>query len=264
MNAPYGLKDKIAAWAVHAFTASGMVVGFYALIAVSQNNLGLAFALLGLTAIIDGVDGSLARKFKVEEVIPWMSGKTMDTVIDFSTYAIIPAYIMYVATRGGIPLETGGSYLLPEAWRGVLIAIVLLSSTLYYGKKGMISDDLYFVGFPMLWNMIAFYLYYVLALHPFWNALLILIFAILHFVPIKYVYPSRTRQYQSWNLLMSVMLLGSNFVLLMMREGVYFTKAWLYPMRAVSLISVVYFAVLSIYLSYATGTETKSRIENQS
>lgn len=246
----FTFRQKTAAWLVHAFTASGIVAGFFALVAISERHFGLAFGLLFVAVIIDGVDGTLARWCKVEEVLPWMSGKTMDYVIDFATYAIIPAYLIYAATQNGVPPEQGGVYLVPDALRGWSATLILLISTLYYGKKGMVSDDLYFIGFPVLWNLVAFYLYYVLALPPIWNFVLILVFSILHFVPLKYVYPSRTEQHQVLNLCMSALLLGSNFVLLLLLEGHHEQPLLLLVMRILSLISLTYFGAFSLYQSY--------------
>lgn len=144
--------EKIFAWSVHAFTASGIIPAFFAIVAVGNQNFLLAFIMLMLAHFIDGVDGTLARKAKVTEVLPNMSGKMMDCIIDFSTYAIIPAYLLYLA---------------PDFWpavpyiKEISIMAVLLVSTLYYGKEGMVSSDYYFVGFPVLWNWVAFYLYYI-------------------------------------------------------------------------------------------------------
>ena len=58
-------KDKIAAWAVHGFTASGAVLGFLAIISILDNDLVGAFLWLGLALLIDGIDGTLARKIGV-------------------------------------------------------------------------------------------------------------------------------------------------------------------------------------------------------
>jgi len=57
--------DKIAAWAVHGFTASGAVLGFLAIISIVNNDLVGAFLWLGLALLIDGIDGALARKVGV-------------------------------------------------------------------------------------------------------------------------------------------------------------------------------------------------------
>ena len=41
-------KNKIAAWAVHGFTASGAVLGFLAIISILNSDLVGAFLWLGL------------------------------------------------------------------------------------------------------------------------------------------------------------------------------------------------------------------------
>lgn len=243
----YTWSQKAAAWGVHAFTASGIVAGFWGIVSVANGDFFMAFAMLFLTVIIDGVDGTFARIFKVTEVLPNVSGKTMDYVIDFFTYAIVPAFIVYEATQGGIPIDAGGSYLIPESLRIWAAAIILLISTLYYGKEGMVSRDLYFVGFPVLWNLVAFYLYYVTNLPPMGNFIMVLIFAILHFVPIKYLYPSRTKKFMKMNILNTILFLVSNFALLVLIEWEYNQPTALIIARTASILSLLYFGILSIY-----------------
>ena len=55
-------KDKIAAWAVHGFTASGAVLGFLAIISIFNNDQTSSFLWLGLALLVDGLDGTIARK----------------------------------------------------------------------------------------------------------------------------------------------------------------------------------------------------------
>ena len=234
----YSFGQKAAAWAVHAFTASGIVAGFWAIVSAAEGNFSMAFAMLILTVIIDGVDGTFARMCSVTEVLPNVSGKTMDYVIDFATYAIIPAFIIYQAD------------LIPADLRIWAAAIILIVSTLYYGKEGMVSNDMYFVGFPVMWNLVAFYLFYVTNLPPMGNFILVIIFAVLHFVPIKYLYPSRSKKFMKMNILASVVLLGSNFALLLLVGDDRTTTDM--PMetmlaRAFSIGSLLYFGALSVY-----------------
>ena len=56
---------KGVAWAVHAFTTSGIVLGFLALVAVLKSDPIAAFMWLGLALFVDGIDGTLARKARV-------------------------------------------------------------------------------------------------------------------------------------------------------------------------------------------------------
>ena len=88
-------KDKITAWAVHGFTTSGIVLGFLSVVAVLNNDRIAAFLWLGLALLIDGIDGALARKAKVNENAPNIDGSTLDNVIDYFTYVFIPALMIY-------------------------------------------------------------------------------------------------------------------------------------------------------------------------
>ena len=54
------------------------------------------------------------------------------------------------------------------------------------------AGDHFFTGFPSYWNIVVVYLY-VLQLPQRTNAIILVVLAILVFVPIRYVYPSRTR-----------------------------------------------------------------------
>ena len=67
-------KNKLTAWAVHGFTASGIVLGFLAIVAILNNDRVSAFLWLGLALFVDGIDGTLARKAKVNENIPNIDG----------------------------------------------------------------------------------------------------------------------------------------------------------------------------------------------
>ena len=227
MSTQYNTFDKALAWSVHLFTASGLLAGFMAILAINVKDWRAAMFWLILALIIDGVDGTFARMFKVTEVLPNMSGKTIDYVIDFATYAIIPAYFFYMAE------------LVLPAWNLPLTFLILLVSAIYYGKEGMVSDDYYFIGFPVLWNMVVFYLVFVLAL-PFWgNATVIIFFAILHFLPIKFAYPSQATR------LKSLTILASSIILLAMPLIV-----WFYPevpnwLKWVAIGNLVYFGGLS-------------------
>jgi phosphatidylcholine synthase len=246
-SAQYTLKQKIAAWLVHAFTASGIVAGFWAIVCISEGNFFMAFMMLFLTLVIDGIDGTFARMAKTTEVLPNMSGKTMDYVIDFATYAIIPAYLIYAATQNGTPVAEGGSYLVPDNLRFISAAIILLVSTLYYGREGMVSNDYYFVGFPVMWNMVAFYLYYVYQFSPVMNFVMIILFAVLHFVPIKFLYPSRTPRFKGMNIFITILFIVSNVALIVLVETGQTLPFWRAILRGLSLFTMLYFGAMAVY-----------------
>lgn len=231
----YSLGQQAAAWGVHAFTASGIVAGFWSLESAAHGDFFTAFFMLFIALIIDGIDGTFARIFKVQEVLPNMSGKTMDYVIDFATYAIIPAFIIYEAN------------LIPSELNFLTATIILLTSAIYYGKEGMVSNDMYFIGFPVLWNMVAFCLYYVWGLPPMGNFIAILAFAVMHFIPIKFLYPSRTKKFMKMNVLVTVIFILSNVVLLAIVEWKYEMPTELFVAKFLSVATSIYFGAVAVY-----------------
>lgn len=188
---------------MHIFTSLGLLAAFMAIISVDQQDWRGCFLWLFVCFIIDSVDGTLARKFRVKEVLPNMDGKNIDYIIDFAAYALIPALFFYKADMVATNL------MLPT------LAIILLSSALYYGKVGMVEDDQYFIGFPVLWNFVVFFQFFVFDNHQLLNFISVVIFGIMHFVPLKFAYPSRSKRYFWSHLLFSIMgLLGAVLLLL--------------------------------------------------
>lgn len=172
---------KALAYAVHLFTASGLIAGFLALLAIENGDFRVAMFWMLATLVIDGVDGTFARLARVKEVLPRVDGKTIDYVIDFFTYAILSAYFFYHAVE------------MPYLPKMLCVSAMLLSAAIYYGMEGMVSaDGKHFVGFPVLWNMVVYLFVFVIP-GVGWPAIfgLTMLFTILHFVPILVPYPSR-------------------------------------------------------------------------
>jgi phosphatidylcholine synthase len=158
-----------------------------------------------------------------------MDGKSIDYVIDFATYAIIPAFFFYKAemvTASAMPIA---------------ITLILMSSALYYGKKNMVEDEQYFMGFPVLWNFVVFFQFFLVQNHQLTNLISVVIISILHFVPIRFAYPSMSKRYFKSHLLFSIIgLSGALYVL------------YIYPVRVpfveyLSIIGGSYFALFAIY-----------------
>ena len=132
-----------------------------------------------------------------------------------------------------------------QEWiRIVAVSVILVISALYYAKEGMVSEDSCFVGFPVLWNMVAFYLFFVWQFGPWVNFSLILFFAIMHFVPLKYAYPSRKSSFFWPTIINAGIFVIVNLNLL-----------FLYPERptylvVISLLTVLYFFILALYKTY--------------
>ncbi len=193
---------KVFALSVHLFTSSGIVAALLSIIAISHHEWREAMLWLWVCFIIDGLDGTFARMAKVQETLPNWDGKTIDYVIDFCTYAVIPAYFMYEAP------------MFSEAWRFPIAAIVLLTSAMYYGKMGMVSTDNYFVGFPVLWNFVIFYQFFVFHTGETANVIITLLLCVLHFIPIKVPYPSQSLGFRWLHMISLMVAVLSNALLL--------------------------------------------------
>ncbi len=179
--------ENIRAFAVHIFTACGAALALLALIFATGGHWAAMFFCLGLALVVDGVDGPLAREFKVAEVLPRWSGETLDLIVDFTTYVFVPAYA--IAASGLLPNVLA----IPA---GVVVAI---TGALYFADRQMKTSDNYFRGFPAVWNLGAFYLY--LLEPPDWlAAAMIVALAVLSFTPIKFLHPLRVRHWRVFNI----------------------------------------------------------------
>jgi phosphatidylcholine synthase len=210
----------VRAFAVHVFTATGAALALLALIFATGGHWAAMFFTLGLALVVDGVDGPLARAFKVAEMLPRWSGETLDIVVDFVTYVFVPAYA--IAASG----------LLPEALAVVAGVVVVISGAIYFADQQMKTDDNYFRGFPVLWNLAVFYLY-LLEPHEWLAAALVAALALLTFAPIKFLHPLRVKRLRALNvaLLAAWAVLAFIAVVYNLQPGPYVT----WPLVAIAL-----------------------------
>ena len=94
------------AWAVHALTASGVIVGYVALNSVIEGHARAAILWLVGTLLVDAVDGPIARHLDVKARVPELNGEVLDLVIDYFTGVVVPVAFMYRFDL--VPDETGG------------------------------------------------------------------------------------------------------------------------------------------------------------
>jgi phosphatidylcholine synthase len=177
----------VAAFAVHVFTACGAACALLALIAAARVQWPEMFAWLGVALIIDGLDGTFARRLAVAQLLPRWSGDVLDFVVDFATYVFVPAYAVAAGD------------LLPQPVAIPLGLIITVTGALYFADRRMKTSDSYFRGFPALWNVAAFYLF-VLKPVPWIGATAIVVLAAATFVPIHFVHPVRTACWRVFNL----------------------------------------------------------------
>lgn len=223
------IPSRAAAWAVHAFTASGAVMGLAALDATARGDYRAAFLWMMAATAVDGVDGWLARLARVGERTPALDGARLDDIVDYLTYVVAPAFLL---------LRAG---LLPPALAWVVAAAMLLSSAYGFSRTDAKTPDHFFTGFPSYWNVVAIYLY-ALGLDPAVNAAVLLALAALVFVPVGYVYPSRTVAWRA-----PTIVFGTAWAALMVAITWRLPAVWP-PAVLASLAFPLYYVALSVTL----------------
>jgi phosphatidylcholine synthase len=175
------LPARALAFSIHLLTALGAALAALALLAAATEDWPLMFVLLGLALIVDAVDGPLARWFHVAERLPRWSGDVLDLVVDYSTYVLVPAFAIAVGS------------LMPDVWAVLASIVIAVTGALYFADRNMKTADGYFSGFPAVWNVIVFYLF-LLRPAPWLAAAIVGAFAVLTFVPVRFVHPLRVRR----------------------------------------------------------------------
>jgi phosphatidylcholine synthase len=169
---------RAAAFGVHLLTAVGAALALLSLFAAAERRWSLMFLWLGISLIVDTIDGPIARRVRVAELLPRWSGDVLDLVVDFLTYVFVPAFAIAV---GRFWPEPGG----------VLAGIVIVTTgVLYFADRKMKTADNYFRGFPAVWSIVAFFLF-LLRPGPWISGAMIIVPAILTFVPIVFIHPFR-------------------------------------------------------------------------
>ncbi len=163
---------------VHLLTALGAVAALFAVLAILDHHAERMFFWLGIALVIDGIDGIFARAVKVSERLPRFSGERLDLVVDYLTYVFVPVLALltwhYLDGTSGL----------------VISALILLSSLYHFADTESKSTDNAFVGFPAIWNIVAFYVF-ALALSPAFTALVCMIGVLAAFLPLPWVHPFR-------------------------------------------------------------------------
>ena len=126
------------AFAVHIFTATGAALALIALVYAVQGQWPAMFLCFGIALVVDGVDGTIARRLEVGKLLPRWSGEVLDFVVDFVTYVFVPAYA--IAAGGFLPRPLA----LPAG------VVIVVTGALYFADRDMKTADNYFRGFPAI------------------------------------------------------------------------------------------------------------------
>jgi len=174
-------------FAIHLLTASGAAFALLSILAVAGGRWSTAFIWLGIALLVDGVDGPIARRYRVRERLPKWDGAALDFVIDYTTYVFVPAVI--VARALNLPPHI-------DAAMGIAVAV---SGALYFADTRMKQPDNSFRGFPAVWNMAVFVMYAFLP-PPAITIAIVILLAVLTFMPVNFVHPVRVVRWRNLTL----------------------------------------------------------------
>lgn len=219
-------------WLAHLYTASGAATGLAAVLALDAGDLRATFFWLTAATFIDATDGVLARALDVKTKLPWIDGATLDNIIDYLTYVFVPALVV---------VKTG---LVPPGLAVPLASGMLIASSYGFSRTDakVVTTDHFFTGFPSYWNIAVLYLH-VWGFSPSTNAGILILLVVLVFVPIRYVYPSRTTRWR-----VATNLLGSLWAL-SVAAMIWRLPSVDGPWMLLSLVFPIYYLALSARLS---------------
>jgi phosphatidylcholine synthase len=226
--------SRVLAYSVHLYTACGLIVGMFVAAAILSEKYDLAFLWMSVAVLIDATDGSLARRFRVAEVLPHIDGRKLDDIVDYLNYTFLPLVMICHA-----------EWLPRPAWLWTGIPLVA-SSMAFVNAGAKEEEEGFFLGFPSYWNIFAFYTAHCLR---FWGPGLvlaaILVLSVLSVTPVRFVYPNRAPRFRAFFMLGGYAWLGLIVVYLLFLKSTPAASRWLLWL---SFVYPFLYVLLSIYL----------------
>ena len=231
----YSKREKLLAWSAHLFTATGALWGLLSLLAITNQEWIQAFVWMAIAILVDSFDGFLARRVRVKTVLPEFDGALLDNMVDYLNYVFVPAFFL------------SQTDMLPQSFNILGAGLILFASSYQFCQNDAKTEDHYFKGFPSYWNIMVYYLF-LLGLNPWVNFAVVAVLTALVFVPIKYIYPSRTSMHQGLTLVLSALWAIANIVIVATYPN---HAAWLVW---ASLLFGLYYVGMSVYQMFAPRT----------
>jgi phosphatidylcholine synthase len=223
---------KYCAWGVHPYTAAGAIAAIIALDRIAHDDFRGALIAMAIALLLDSTDGPLARSLNVRARLPFFDGNLLDNVVDYLTYVSIPVFFML---RAGIVADDVA---------GLTVASFIMVASAYgFCRTDAKTADHYFRGFPSYWNLAAFYLF-CLRLPLLANTALLIVLAVMEFLPIKFIYPNRTEPLRG--LTLTLAFIWAVVTALMLPAAPSYNPLLLYT----SLAFIVYYFAVSFALYF--------------
>ena len=228
--------NKIKAYSVHLLTGSGILMSFFSIISIINENKLLTFTFLLIALFIDVIDGYLARKYNVKKYSPNVDGRMLDSIVDYVNFVFIPCVIIYKFDY------------VPEQFSLILPLLILAISLFSFSYQKIINDEHLYLGFPSIWNVIIIYLT-ILKLN-IWVNLLILVFLIFFkIIPLKVIHPMRYNKHKKKNSIFALSLIFISFVLLLNAFNINFLNQFLSIFETIWYLLNLYFIILVILIN---------------
>lgn len=203
---PNSRRTRVAlAWSVHAFTITGVLWAALAAAALVNGSIKMMWLWLGVALIVDGIDGSMARKADVKKYTPGFDGTSLDVLVDYLTWTFIPALFMYFH----IPMG-------PHWLAMLMFALICTSSVFCYCNVSLKTSDYFFRGFPAAWNVVAVIMW-VLGTGPILNLVATIVLSVLTVAPLTFVHPFRVKKLMVVNIAASIGWIAMTVVLVAAR-----------------------------------------------
>jgi phosphatidylcholine synthase len=182
------LSSRDLSLALHAFTATGVLVGMAALVAVLDGSARMAIIWLLVAQLIDGIDGPLARRLLPDEATTKFDGYVLDLVIDFVTCVLVPAAFLWEFNI--VNHDRSGM---------IAVAALLMFSCLWFSRTDQQDSESWFHGFPASWNMVVPTLWLLNSSHTV-TLIVVACLSILTMTNIQFAHPVRVVQWRVWNM----------------------------------------------------------------
>jgi len=192
----YTRRQIRAAWAVHALTALGVIIGYVGLNSVIEGHARAAILWLVAALVLDGIDGPLARKLDVRARIPTLDGNSLDLIIDYFTCTIVPVAFLYRFN------------FLPDHTVGAVGFTMLFVGALWMARTDQETADGWFNGFPAEFNMIIPTLF-LIRVNAWISLLVCLLFCALTLSRVQFAHPVSVRENRRISLPMMVLWLAA-------------------------------------------------------
>ncbi|QYJ16515.1 hypothetical protein Rxycam_02348 [Rubrobacter xylanophilus DSM 9941] len=115
-------------------TCAGLVCGFVGLLLAARHDFGRAALLVGVAALLDALDGLLARRRGSE----CQFGTNLDSLADLVSFGVVPALALYLQ---GLH-QLGGIGVAP-------CAAFVVCGALRLARFPLVKSDRWFVGLPI-------------------------------------------------------------------------------------------------------------------